>query len=153
MYPSPEEHKSSFEKAKNASRPKEQYFKDSLKAFFVGGLICLIAELITHGFMALGLSKNEAGSLTTIILVFFGAFFTGIGVYDKIGRFAGAGSIVPITGFANSIVASAMEFKAEGPVFGIGAKMFNIAGPVIVYGVVSSWIVGLIYYLYLIIAR
>lgn len=152
MTQSPDEHKPSFEKAKEASRPKEQYFKDTLKAFLVGGLICLIAELILHGFMALGLSKSEAGSLTTIILVFFGAFFTGIGVYDKIGRFSGAGSIVPITGFANSIVACAMEFKAEGPVFGIGAKMFNIAGPVIVYGVVTSWIVGLIYYIYLMIA-
>lgn len=147
------DHKESFEKAKKNSRPKTPYFKNCLKAFMVGGLICLIAEVISQGFKMLGLSENEAGSLTTIILVFFGSFLTGIGVYDKIGRFAGAGSIVPITGFSNSIVASAMEFKSEGPVFGVGAKMFNIAGPVIVYGVVSSWVVGLVYYIYIMIAR
>jgi len=89
----------------------------------------------------------QAGTSTSIVMVFIGAFLTGIGIYDLIGKYAGAGSVVPITGFANSIVAPAMEFKREGYVFGVGAKMFTIAGPVIVYGVASSIVIGIIYYL------
>ncbi|GFR35191.1 hypothetical protein TCEA9_10030 [Thermobrachium celere] len=98
-------------------------------------------------FINMGIPKEEVGYYVATIMVFLGAFLTGIGVYDNIGKFAGAGSIVPITGFSNSIVAPAMEFKREGFVFGVGAKMFVIAGPVLVYGISSSVIVGIIYYI------
>jgi stage V sporulation protein AC len=94
------------------------------------------------------LSQDQVSAGTAIILVFLGAFFTGLGIYDKLGKFAGAGSIVPITGFSNSIVSPAMEFKREGFIFGVGAKMFVIAGPVLVYGISASVMVGIIYYLF-----
>ncbi len=137
----------SFQKAKEKNKPKPPYVKNAVAAFLVGGTICTIGQLISDFINNSGIAKDDASTLTTIILVFLGSLLTSIGVYDKIGRVAGAGSIVPITGFANSVVASAMEFKSEGPVFGIGAKMFNIAGPVIVYGTVTAWVVGLIYYI------
>ena len=127
--------------------PKPTLLKNICWAFVVGGLICTLGQFITDYFAMLGLSKKEASNYATIVLVFLGAFFTGIGVYDKLGKIAGAGSVVPITGFANSIVAPAMEFKREGYVFGIGAKMFVIAGPVLVYGMVTAFIVGLIYWI------
>lgn len=98
-------------------------------------------------FLGLGISKEDVGYYVATVMVFLGAFLTGIGVYDNIGKFAGAGSIVPITGFSNSIVAPAMEFKREGYVFGVGAKMFVIAGPVLVYGISTSVVVGIIYYI------
>ena len=97
-----------------------------------------------------GIVQNEAGIITSIILVFLGALLTGVGIYDKIANYAGAGTIVPITGFSNAIVAPAIEFKTEGFVFGVAAKMFTIAGPVLVYGIGSSVIVGIIYYLFII---
>ncbi len=95
----------------------------------------------------MGIPKDEVGTYVSIVMVFIGAFLTGIGVYDKIAKFAGAGTVVPITGFSNSIVSPAMEFKKEGYVFGVGAKMFVIAGPVLVYGISSSVIVGIIYFI------
>ncbi len=97
--------------------------------------------------MSMGIPKDEVGTYVSIVMVFIGAFLTGIGVYDKIAKFAGAGTVVPITGFSNSIVSPAMEFKKEGYVFGVGAKMFVIAGPVLVYGISSSVIVGIIYFI------
>jgi len=127
--------------------PKATFFKNICWAFVVGGLICTLGQFITNYFTGIGLGKKESSNLATIVLVFLGAFFTGIGVYDKLGKRAGAGSVVPITGFANSIVAPAMEFKREGYVFGIGAKMFVIAGPVLVYGMVTAFIVGVIYWI------
>ncbi|MBS4539622.1 stage V sporulation protein AC [Clostridium sp. D2Q-11] len=127
--------------------PKPDYLKNSIKAFFVGGLICILGQWLTNYFTSKGLSKGDVATATPIILVFLGAFFTGLGLYDKLGKFAGAGSIVPITGFANSIVSPAMEYKREGYVFGVAARMFNIAGPVLVYGYGSSVIYALIYYL------
>ncbi|SHM50643.1 stage V sporulation protein AC [Caldanaerovirga acetigignens] len=128
-------------------KPKPPYLKNIVMAFLVGGLICLIGQLILNFYISLGLdSAKEAPSATSATLVFLGAFLTGLGVYDKIGKRAGAGSIVPITGFANSIVAPAMEFKSEGYVFGVAAKMFVVAGPVLVYGIASSALIGLIYY-------
>lgn len=145
--------KKEFEEVKDQYKPKKKYVKNSIMAFIVGGAICTLAQLINSFFMQYGISKQESSLITTIIVVFLGSFLTGIGVYDQIGKIAGAGSIVPITGFANSIVSCAMEFKSEGLIFGVGAKMFNIAGPVLVYGILSSWIVGLIYYIYLLIAR
>ncbi|KPU45344.1 SpoVA protein [Oxobacter pfennigii] len=116
-------------------------------AFIVGGLICDIGQFFVNMLMNSGMPLDEARGYTSLIMVFLGSFLTGLGVYDNIGKFAGAGSIVPITGFANSIVSPAMEFKREGYVFGVAAKMFLIAGPVLVYGITSSVIVGLIYYL------
>ena len=126
--------------------PKSDMGKGLLRAFWVGGVICIIGQLIFDGVTALwGLDKVGATTVSSIILVFLGAFLTGIGVYDRLGKYAGGGSIVPITGFANSIVASAMEFKREGFVTGVGAKMFTIAGPVLVYGIGASVIVGVLY--------
>ncbi len=118
-----------------------------LKAFVVGGLICIIGQFVINYFKAKGLDKETVSSITSIIMIFLGAFLTGLNVYDEIGRFAGAGSIVPISGFANSVASPAMEFKSEGLILGMGAKMFVVAGPVIVYGICSSIIVGIIYYL------
>ena len=118
-----------------------------LKAFVVGGLICIIGQFVINYFKAKGLDKETVSSITSIVMIFLGAFLTGLNVYDEIGRFAGAGSIVPISGFANSVASPAMEFKSEGLILGMGAKMFVVAGPVIVYGICSSIIVGIIYYL------
>ncbi len=117
-------------------------------AFVVGGMICLIGQIIQNFFInQSGFSKPDAAASTSAVMIFLGAFFTGLGVYDELGKLAGAGSIVPITGFANSIVAPAMEFKREGYVFGVGAKMFTIAGPVIVYGTITAFVVGLLHLL------
>ena len=118
-----------------------------IKAFVVGGLICIIGQFVINYLKAKGLDKETVSSLTSIVMIFLGAFLTGLNVYDEIGRFAGAGSIVPISGFANSVASPAMEFKSEGLILGMGAKMFIVAGPVIVYGICSSIIVGIIYYL------
>jgi stage V sporulation protein AC len=128
-------------------KPKTPLVKNIIWAFVVGGLICMLGQFIMNYFVSLGFTKKEAGGPTSIILIFLSALFTGLGIYDELGRRAGAGSIVPITGFANSIVAPAMEFKREGYVFGIGAKMFIIAGPVLVYGISTAVIIGFIYWL------
>ena len=131
-----------------AMMPKSNLFSGCLKAFLVGGLICIIGQAVSDfGATVLSLDTDWNAAFTSIIMVFLGATLTGIGVYDKIGRFAGAGSIVPITGFANSIVSPAMEFKHEGLVLGVGAKLFTVAGPVLVYGVSTSIFVGIIYWL------
>ena len=127
--------------------PKSKIKRNILRAFIVGGLICVIGQFFSNFFKSRGYSPEIISNLTTLVMVFLGAFFTGLNVYDELGRFAGAGSIIPITGFANSIVSPAMEFKSEGYVTGVGAKMFVIAGPVIVYGVSASVLVGMIYYL------
>lgn len=117
------------------------------RAFLTGGLICLVGQLITSGFMAAGLEKETASSWTTLALIGASVLLTGFNIYPKIVKFGGAGALVPITGFANSVVAPAVEFKAEGQVFGIGTKIFTIAGPVILYGIFSSWILGMLYWL------
>ena len=118
--------------------------KDLLSSFLVGGLICVIGQLILNGFTALDLSEQDAAAATSVSLVFLSAVLTGLSVYDDIAKFAGAGTLVPITGFANAVVSPAIEFKAEGFVTGMAAKMFIIAGPVIVYGTVASVLYGLI---------
>ena len=127
--------------------PKTNEYKTLFHAFIVGGLICVIGQffrtILTYGFNLYG---DELASVTSIIMIFLGSFLTGLGVYDRIGKFAGGGSIVPITGFANSVVSPAMEFKSEGFIYGMASKMFLVAGPIIVFGVFSSAIVGLIYY-------
>lgn len=127
--------------------PKPSYLKNAVMAFLVGGLICAVGQIFMNFYISRGLTINEAGVFTSATMVFIGAFLTAIGVYDKIGKRAGAGSIVPITGFANSIVSPAMEFKREGYVFGVASKMFLIAGPVIVYGLTISVMIGIIYYI------
>ena len=118
--------------------------KDLLRSFLVGGLICVIGQLLLNGFTALDLSEQDAAAATSVSLVFLSAVLTGLSVYDDIAKFAGAGTLVPITGFANAVVSPAIEFKAEGFVTGMAAKMFIIAGPVIVYGTVASVLYGLI---------
>ena len=121
--------------------------RDVLNAFWVGGLICALGQLILNGWLALGLSKADAGTAESVSLIFLSALLTGLSVYDNIAKMAGAGTIVPITGFANSVVSPAIEFKAEGFVTGMAAKMFTIAGPVIVYGTLASVVYGLVYWL------
>lgn len=138
--------KEEFKNILEKSRPKPKVFKNCLFAFIVGGLICVIGQFFQNMFIYLKVPGEDVSTYVAIIMVFIGAFLTGVGIYDKIASFAGAGSVVPITGFANSIVAPAMEYKKEGFVFGVGAKMFTIAGPVLVYGISSSVIVGIIYY-------
>ena len=118
--------------------------KDLLRSCLVGGLICVIGQLILNGFTALDLSEQDAAAATSVSLVFLSAVLTGLSVYDDIAKFAGAGTLVPITCFANAVVSPAIEFKAEGFVTGMAAKMFIIAGPVIVYGTVASVLYGLI---------
>ena len=130
------------------TEPKPNLIKNGIGAFVVGGIICTIGQFFLSYFMQKGLKMQDASTITSIIMIFLGAFLSGLGVYDDIGKRAGAGSIVPITGFSNSIVSPAMEFKREGYVFGVGAKMFVIAGPVLVYGITTSVIVGILYYFF-----
>lgn len=127
--------------------PKPTTAKNVVRAFFVGGIICVIGQVIINLFITFGLSRTEASTAGTATMIFLGALLTGLGIYDEIGKFGGAGSIVPVTGFANSIVSPAMEFKREGFVLGVGAKLFTVAGPVLVYGIATSIVVGFIYFL------
>jgi stage V sporulation protein AC len=127
--------------------PKSPIWKDCLFAFLIGGLICTIGQGIMNGYMALGLDEETAGTAMSMTLVAISALFTGLSLYDNIAKHAGAGTLVPITGFANAISSAAIEFKTEGFILGVGAKMFTIAGPVIVYGVSASVIYGLIYWI------
>ncbi len=127
--------------------PKSPIVKDCFNAFWIGGLICALGQLIMSGYAALGLDKTDSGTATSMTLVALSALLTGLSVYDDIAKVAGAGTLVPITGFANSIAAPAVEFKTEGFVLGVAAKMFTIAGPVLVYGVAASVIYGMIYYI------
>ena len=126
---------------------KSPLLKDMALAFLVGGAICVLGQLIMNGFAALGLNKEDAGTATSVSLVFLSALFTGLNLYNSLARFAGAGSLVPITGFANSVVSPAIDFKAEGIITGMASKMFIIAGPVIVFGTAASVVYGLIYWL------
>ena len=138
--------KQKFKVITDETKPKPKILSNCVKAFLVGGAICTIGEVIMKILERFQYSIEETSALTSIIMVFIGALLTGVGIYDKITSFAGAGTVVPITGFANAVVAPAIEFKKEGFVFGVAAKMFTIAGPVLVYGIGSSVIIGLIYY-------
>lgn len=126
--------------------PNSPLALNMLKAFLIGGLICVLGEGVRNFYTNWGLSLEEVAAATSITMVFLGVLLTGIGIYDNIAKHAGAGTLVPITGFANSVASPAIEYKSEGYVLGVGAKMFIIAGPVIVYGTVASVIAGLIYY-------
>lgn len=139
---------SSYRNLVNARMPRTQTLKNCVLAFLIGGAICCIGQLVgDFGSILFELDEKQKSSFISIVMIFLGALFTGIGIYDILGSFAGAGSVVPITGFANSIVSPAMEHKREGFVMGVGANMFKIAGPVIVYGTVASIICGIIYWL------
>ena len=127
--------------------PKSPILKDCLYAFCIGGLICAIGQAFLNCYSWLGLDKTDAGTAASMTLVAISALLTGLSLYDNIAKFAGAGTLVPITGFANAVVAPAVEFKTEGFILGVGAKMFTIAGPVIVYGVSASVVYGLVYWL------
>ena len=127
--------------------PVHKKFPGIIKAFLVGGTICIFGQFVTTLFMNAGLEKEAASAWTTLVLIAASVILTGFNIYPKITKFGGAGALVPITGFANSVVAPAVEFKAEGQVFGIGCKIFTIAGPVILYGIFTSWVLGLFYWL------
>lgn len=128
--------------------PKANLGGRLVKAFVIGGLICTVGQIITELLQnAAGLEQEDATAYCTLILVFTSVVLTGFGIYRKIVNFAGAGALVPITGFANSVASTAIEYKFEGQVFGIGCKIFTIAGPVILYGVLSSWVLGVVYWL------
>ena len=131
----------------NKRLPKTKWFPSLFWAFLIGGVICVIGQGFADIFIALGASAEIANTYSLISLIFFASLLTGVGLYDKIGALAGAGSIIPITGFSNSIASPAMEFKHEGLIFGTSVKMFSVAGPVLVNGIAASIIVGLVYYI------
>lgn len=133
------------EMVKRAS-PPSTVVRDCVLAFVIGGLICVIGQLVCNGYLALNLQKDDAAAATSMTMIFLGALLTGLNVYDNIALYGGAGTLVPITGFANSIVSPAMEYKKEGFVLGVGVNMFKIAGPVLVFGISASVIYGMIYY-------
>ncbi len=129
--------------------PKSPIWKNCLNAFWIGGLICVLGQLLMGFYGGLGLDKTDAGTAVSMTLVALSALFTGLSLYDDLAKVAGAGTLVPITGFANSVAAPAVEFKTEGFVLGVAAKMFTIAGPVIVYGLCASVLYGVVYWIYL----
>lgn len=134
-----------FNKIVKKEQPAVNKVSNFLKAYLVGGTICLIGQIFWELYMTLfDYSQQDAETMVTITMIFLGGFLTGLDVYDEIGQFAGAGSLVPVTGFANSMVAPALEYKQEGFIIGIGANLFSIAGPVLAYGMVSAFLVGLI---------
>ena len=139
--------KETYKKVVDEYTPKNKIFKNCVLAFLFGGAICTLGEVIKNILISFQFTSKDAGSMTSVILVGLTAILTGLGVYDKLGKYGGAGTIVPITGFANSVVAPALEFKREGYVLGSAAKIFTLAGPVLLYGYSSSMLVGLISYL------
>ena len=139
--------KEDYQKYVEDKSPKSPIFMDCIKAFLVGGLICALGQIIFYFAKSRGLEEKLCYTVVSITLVFLSSFLTALNIFNRIGKFAGAGSLIPITGFANSIVSPAMEYKSEGYVMGVGAKMFTVAGPVLVYGISTSVIVGLLYML------
>ena len=144
----PQDTKKDYQDYVDKKTPNSPIFKNCFNAFWVGGLICVIGQLINSYCKNQGLDTQISGTIVSIILIGLSAFLTGLNCFNKIGKFAGAGSLIPITGFANSIVSPAMEYKSEGYVMGVGSKMFTIAGPVLVYGISSSILVGIIYFIF-----
>ncbi len=128
--------------------PKSPMGKDCLNAFWIGGLICVLGQILINSYSAAGLDKDAAATATSITLVTLSALLTGLSLYDNLAKYGGAGTLVPITGFANAIAAPAVEFKTEGFILGVGAKLFTIAGPVIVYGLSASVVYGFLYWLW-----
>ncbi len=140
--------KKEYAKYVKDTEPHSPHLKNFIKAFVIGGAICVLGQALISLYSHLGLSKEDAQTIASVSLVFLSALLTGFGLYDKIAKHAGAGTLVPITGFANSIVSESIEFKTEGYILGVGAKMFTLAGPVIVYGVSASVVYGLIYWIF-----
>ncbi len=139
--------KDEYRKYVDKISPNSKTARNVLRAYIVGGLICMIGQFFLNSFRMMGLDQDISASLTSVVMIFLGVTFTALDLYDELGKFAGAGSIVPITGFANSIASPAIEYKSEGYVLGIGARMFLIAGPVLVYGITISIVIGIIHYL------
>lgn len=137
--------KDNYKKVVDELTPKNKILKNCVMAFIFGGAICLVGEIINDFFVArLGISDNEASPMTSVVLIGISALLTGLGLYDKLGKIGGAGTVVPITGFANSVVSPAMEFKREGFILGTASNIFKLAGPVLVFGYLSSFIAGLL---------
>ena len=138
-----------FEQTSKKYQPKPPYVMNCIKAFIIGGLICAFGELLTEMYIHwFDFSEEEAGNPTVATLILLAALATGFGVYDKLGQFAGAGSAVPVTGFANSVTSAALEYKSEGYVLGVASNLFKLAGSVIVFGVVSAYVLGIIRYVW-----
>ena len=144
----PVESKQTYQKYVDKKSPNSPILKNCFNAFWVGGLICTVGQIIMNICTERGLSSDISGTIVSIILIGISAFLTGLNIFNKIGKFAGAGSLVPITGFANSIVSPAMEYKSEGYVMGVGSKMFTVAGPVLVFGISTSIVVGIFYLIF-----
>lgn len=139
--------KEEYSKLVKEKSPKSPLLSDMLRAFLFGGLICTLGQGFINLYQYMGLDEKTAGTLCSVSLIFLSALLTALGVFPKLAKYAGAGTLLPITGFANSVVSPAIEFRSEGFILGVGAKMFTIAGPVIVYGTVSSVVYGVIYWL------
>ena len=139
----------SYQEYVDQKSPNSPILKNCFNAFWVGGLICSIGQVIMDICKYNGLDTQTSGTVVSIILIGLSALLTGLNIFNKIGKFAGAGSLIPITGFANSIVSPAMEYKSEGYVMGVGGKMFTVAGPVLVFGISASIIVGIIYFIFM----
>ena len=140
--------KKEYQEYVNKKSPNSPILKNCFNSFWVGGLICTIGQIIMEICKYRGLDTDLSGTIVSISLIFLSAFLTSLNLFNRIGKFAGAGSLVPITGFANSIVSPAIEYKSEGYVMGVGAKMFTVAGPVLVYGISSSILVGICYLIF-----
>ena len=140
--------KKDYQEYVDKKSPNSPIIKNCFNAFWVGGLICSIGQIIMKFCIYQGMTQENAGTIVSISLIGISAFLTSLNIFNRIGKFAGAGSLVPITGFANSIVAPSMEYKSEGYVMGVGAKMFTVAGPVLVYGISTAILVGIIYLLF-----
>ena len=136
-----------YKKYAELHMPRSHIRRNALRAFWVGGTICALGQAFIEIYTALGMEPEAAGTACSVTLIFIGAVLTGLGIYDKIAKYAGAGTLVPITGFSNSVVAPALEFKTEGMVLGTAAKMFIISGPVIVFGTAASVVYGVVYWI------
>lgn len=142
----PKEREKLYNKYVTKVTPKRSMFGNICKAYLIGGLICVLGQGLSNLYQSFGLEKEVAASYTTLSLILLSVLTTGLNWYQRLACFAGAGTVVPITGFANSVAAPAIEFKQEGWVFGVGCKIFTIAGPVILYGIISSWVLGFVYW-------
>lgn len=140
-----EQQKKAYEDYVNAVTPTHSLPANMVKAFLVGGIICVLGQAILYWCGSMGMDEKTAGSWCSVTLIFLSALTTGLNLYPRLAKWGGAGTLVPITGFANSVAAPALEYQKEGQVFGIGCKIFTIAGPVILYGILSSWVLGIIY--------
>lgn len=145
--------KDKYKKYVKEVTPTHNWLLNQARAFWTGGLICVLGQFFVNMFQRFGFDQETAALYNIICLIFLSILLTGFQIYQKIAKYAGAGTIVPITGFANSVASPAIEFKKEGQVFGIGCKIFTIAGPVILYGIFSSWVLGFIYYLFTVFAK